>query len=819
MDFQLAALLMLIEAAIAALLVAVSGNSGAVEVSDDSTASQSRADYLDDDADRLDFRLGELRVQRARLHLGGKCHVQGDWLRATHIQGPCEWRSPTIPIMHPHSVPADRLLCGIRLQALVASSGALEPLDYIAYYGKYRARVDCRRMQQLTDSEESDEPALLSGWFRTFAARARDACAERPSRRTATLHGDDWELLLEIRDDIDGVKRLSMHASLPRGSPRVARAAPPRTLAGALAMARLGGRAGLRSFRVAVRDMSQAIRRRASWPQLPVHLAAQRYYRRRRGSFIEALNVTLKVELFANDVDEVVQTSNGSVLAEWCAGNDVARGVNDDVVSTRWERVWETLVRAEEEGEEEEQEQERLGWAESVLLSLLLAAVIACALRPVRRRALPPSSDGVAPPTDGGDVSRRDWRIDPDEVELTRIIGRGAFGHAYHATWRGAEVVAKIPSVCLAAFDDLYDITLDPSVVADFVNEARVLSELANHPRVVRFCGAVTTPPKLMMVLQYMPVGSLEGWHVLRARTEQECAPPLHASAAQQVELIRAAARRAPLLASILRDTVAAVAHLHKNGAVHADIASRNILLDDNFHGFLADFGLARMERERGVGSDGDDEKHVSGNQRRPRNHRLPYAWAAPETLALKPATSAADVWALGCTILEVIQCGRPWPRAKANTVRRDVIEHRKTPLDDLNARLGVLMMLGEEEEATLLAVWPSELIDLMKRCWAYNPSERPSAKTLHTELTKLCERLESKTHRLRAVSSATHCAGALSADAAASSSGGENRSSPDSTPRGEELRLPRASSSTVEGIEEEEEEEEEESPYVAFSE
>ena len=35
--------------------------------------------------------------------------------------------------------------------------------------------------------------------------------------------------------------------------------------------------------------------------------------------------------------------------------------------------------------------------------------------------------------------------------------------------------------------------------------------------------------------------------------------------------------------------------HLHAEGVVHRDLASRNILLDENFEAVIADYGLSRV--------------------------------------------------------------------------------------------------------------------------------------------------------------------------------------------------------------------------------
>ena len=76
---------------------------------------------------------------------------------------------------------------------------------------------------------------------------------------------------------------------------------------------------------------------------------------------------------------------------------------------------------------------------------------------------------------------------------------------------------------------------------------------------------------------------------------------------------------------------------------MHRDIKPENILLvDKNLHVKLADFGVA--SRTTGL-----SESSVVGT---------PY-WMAPEVIELSGATTASDIWSLGCTVIELLE-GKP---------------------------------------------------------------------------------------------------------------------------------------------------------------
>lgn len=92
----------------------------------------------------------------------------------------------------------------------------------------------------------------------------------------------------------------------------------------------------------------------------------------------------------------------------------------------------------------------------------------------------------------------------------------------------------------------------------------------------------------------------------------------------------------------ILRETLKAMAYLHKNGIVHRDIKGQNILMTNDGSIRLIDFGVS-----------GETKK----NQAVKRNTFIgtPY-WMAPEVIATDQQTEAwydqrSDIWSLGITV------------------------------------------------------------------------------------------------------------------------------------------------------------------------
>ena len=82
--------------------------------------------------------------------------------------------------------------------------------------------------------------------------------------------------------------------------------------------------------------------------------------------------------------------------------------------------------------------------------------------------------------------------------------------------------------------------------------------------------------------------------------------------------------------------------YLHEQGVIHRDIKGANILTTKEGLVKLADFGVATR-------ATGLDEASVVGT---------PY-WMAPEVMELSGATTASDIWSLGCTVIELLD-GKP---------------------------------------------------------------------------------------------------------------------------------------------------------------
>ena len=99
-------------------------------------------------------------------------------------------------------------------------------------------------------------------------------------------------------------------------------------------------------------------------------------------------------------------------------------------------------------------------------------------------------------------------------------------------------------------------------------------------------------------------------------------------------------------LRSVIRQAVRGLRFLHANRLVHRDIKPSNLLVDETGRLVILDFGLAYYQKM------GDNDA------------RAPYGtppYMSPELLAGKPVTAAADWYALGVMIYEIVTGRKPY--------------------------------------------------------------------------------------------------------------------------------------------------------------
>uniref|UniRef100_A0A2P2L9X1 non-specific serine/threonine protein kinase n=1 Tax=Rhizophora mucronata TaxID=61149 RepID=A0A2P2L9X1_RHIMU len=156
------------------------------------------------------------------------------------------------------------------------------------------------------------------------------------------------------------------------------------------------------------------------------------------------------------------------------------------------------------------------------------------------------------------------WEIPWEDLQIGERIGIGSYGEVYHADWNGTEVAVK----------KFLDQDFSGDALVQFKCEAGIMLRL-RHPNVVLFMGAVTRPPHLSILTEFLPRGSL---YKLLHRPN----PLLDEKRRMKMAL----------------DVAKGMNYLHTSHPtiVHRDLKSPNLLVDKNWAVKVCDFGLSRMK-------------------------------------------------------------------------------------------------------------------------------------------------------------------------------------------------------------------------------
>lgn len=110
-----------------------------------------------------------------------------------------------------------------------------------------------------------------------------------------------------------------------------------------------------------------------------------------------------------------------------------------------------------------------------------------------------------------------------------------------------------------------------------------------------------------------------------------------------------------------------AIEYMHSRGVIHRDLKPENVLLDDQMHVKITDFGTAKLlnELRDGQESDAMDRGGIPGRPQRDAEDSRAASfvgtaeYVSPELLTHKSAGKASDLWAFGCIIYQLF-AGRP---------------------------------------------------------------------------------------------------------------------------------------------------------------
>ncbi|KAF7987395.1 hypothetical protein HCN44_003157 [Aphidius gifuensis] len=247
-------------------------------------------------------------------------------------------------------------------------------------------------------------------------------------------------------------------------------------------------------------------------------------------------------------------------------------------------------------------------------------------------------------------------------------IGQGAFGKVY--------TVVNNKTGKLLAMKEIQLQYGNRNSVNNVIKELQIFQGI-EHKNLVRYYGMEIHREELLIFMELCPEGTLE--NLIKAHG---------------TKLLDVFVRK------YTHQLVLGVSVLHEHGIVHRDIKTANIFLTNQGNCLkLGDFGSA-VKINTHVTMPGEIKGCVGTE-----------AYMAPEVFMKNDSGRAADIWSIGCCVIEMSSGKRPW--------------------NDYNTRGQIMFKVGMGENPKIPDNITNDEVDFLHKCLQRNPKDRPTANAL----------------------------------------------------------------------------------------
>ncbi|XP_028777420.1 serine/threonine/tyrosine-protein kinase HT1 [Neltuma alba] len=270
-----------------------------------------------------------------------------------------------------------------------------------------------------------------------------------------------------------------------------------------------------------------------------------------------------------------------------------------------------------------------------------------------------------------------EWTVDLSKLFLGLRFAHGAHSRLYRGNYKDEPVAVKLIRVP----DDDDSGTMAGRLEKQFIREVTLLSRL-HHENVIKFVAACRKPPVYCVITEFLSEGSLRAYlHKLEHKTV-----PLEKLIAFALEIARG------------------MEYIHSRGIIHRDLKPENVLISEDSHLKIADFGIACEEAYRDVFTDDPGT----------------YRWMAPEMIKRKSYGRKVDVYSFGLILWEMV----------TGTI----------PYEDMTPIQAAYAVVNKNSRPVIPSSCPSAMRALIEQCWSSHPDKRPE----FWQIVKILEQFES---------------------------------------------------------------------------
>ncbi|CAN8248448.1 unnamed protein product [Cochlearia groenlandica] len=254
-------------------------------------------------------------------------------------------------------------------------------------------------------------------------------------------------------------------------------------------------------------------------------------------------------------------------------------------------------------------------------------------------------------------------RVDMSKLFFGHKFAHGLHSRLYHGKYEDKAVAVKLITVP----EDDENGCLRARLAKQFTREVTLLSRLCNT-NVIKFVGAYKDPPVYCVLTEYLSEGSLRSF--------------LHRPENRSLPLKK--------LIEFALDIARGMEYIHSRHIIHRDLKPENVLIDEDFHLKIADFGIACEEEYCDIVADDPGT----------------YRWMAPEMIKRKPHGRKADVYSFGLLLWEMVAGAIPY--------------------EDMSPVQAAFAVVHKNIRPAIPGDCPGAMKALIEQCWSVSADKRP---------------------------------------------------------------------------------------------